>query len=137
MPEFDDLTAETEEKARRAMSSIMKHRGGGPFGLGRLPPEELPDFETSVVDLVDALREDSLQQDEPEASLAAYAARQPGENMPFDPEGKATGIREEDEDAVLMVVKSDTKEGSVNLPGASYMQQLAAARAARGSKKHR
>lgn len=31
------LSPETEETARSAISFIMKHRGGGPFGLGRLP----------------------------------------------------------------------------------------------------
>ena len=112
--------------------------GGGPFGLGRLPAAELPAFEKSVVDLVDALREDSLQQDDPvAASLAAYAARQPGENMALNPEEKLTEIREEDEDEALMGVKSDQSVSSTRPGGSgksSFMEQLTAARASRGSR---
>ena len=45
------------ERMRTAMALLVKHRGGGPFGAGRLSQEEVPNLEAALADVLDVIKQ--------------------------------------------------------------------------------
>ena len=75
---------------RTAMGLLIKHRGGGPFGPGRLQRKQLPELESSMVSLLDVLRADLTAAGEAGAdddgTARLLANRQAGEGLPEESE---------------------------------------------------
>lgn len=72
------LTAEELATVGKALEMTVKHRGGGPFGVGRLQGADLELLESSLRSAVQVLREDS-QRAQPvvEVTTAKTVARDP------------------------------------------------------------
>jgi len=45
------------ERMRVAMALLVKHRGGGPFGAGRLSQEDVPNLESALTDVLDVIKQ--------------------------------------------------------------------------------
>ena len=55
------LSMEDLELSAQTLQLLIKHRGGGPFGLGRLQGEEIKDLHNKLGEIVVALETDSIQ----------------------------------------------------------------------------
>lgn len=115
---------------RQAMGLLIKQRGGGPFGSGRLPASELPTLEANLVELIKVLRADLThvasrtdeEADQDDEIAKFLERRQPGEGLPSDAE-RAAQQRE--------MMESQYGSSPNDSPKASrYMDALNQARAA-------
>jgi len=117
-PEAKELEPGAVEKIKQAMSLLIKHRGGGPFGAGRLEEEEVPSLERALVDVLELIKESDFDGADPLT----------GEATPSRPRTPTAAEAEKAQGTADFV----TAAGKTRAAD-SYMEQLQAARAAKAA----
>lgn len=114
------MSAQDAEVVKRAMAMLIKHRGGGPFGMGRLEIDEIPQLETNLLNAVATLGQlDFGEGPAPTSSPAVpTSSNQVDERTPKE--------KIQDDEALTIGLRGGQAT-------ASYMEQLQAARAKRNT----
>jgi hypothetical protein len=112
------------------MAMLVKHRGGGPFGPGRLSSaEEVQELEDSLVDALATFRDVDFGGLDPETG-----ASEPNTPLPQSAaKAKETGLREQTDEEKVAMQAHQLISGGGSRATSNYMEQLEAAKAARAA----
>lgn len=85
------------DRVRAAMALLVKHRGGGPFGAGRLSHEDVPNLEAALVDVLAVIKQCDFEGADPVTgepmgkAAFAVATKSAEEKMAIEAHKSATG----------------------------------------------
>ena len=129
LPTVKELDELGTDKVRKAMALLVKHRGGGPFGGGRLDTaEEVQALEDSLLDAMATFRDADFNGLDP-------GTGQPGSAPPAATLAakQAAGGKERTE-AEQEQMEAHATFGGNSGAASTYMEQLNKARAAKAAK---